>query len=287
MPRKPRLNKVIELLERKEPVFCAAVVPNGDTEQLTAMAASDFDMVMVETEHQGFDTTTLRQSLQFLLDRRRIAEKGNLQPDVVPFVRIAPYAREQNQWVIKQTLDAGAYGLVLPHIDSVEGAAAAVRAARYPQAQGAPDREPAGERGWWPWTAAQYWGVSAEEYYEAADLWPLDPDGELLLLGIVENVRGVENLPDILREVQGIGAIWAGPGDLSVSMGHRGDIAHPEVEEAVLRVLATCQEFGVPCAGLVGPTADAARRIEQGFQMLVLPPVARAELERGRLAAGR
>ena len=166
-------------------------------------------------------------------------------------------------------------------------AAAAVRAARYPQAVGAPDREPAGERGWWPWTAAHYWGVSAEEYYDAADLWPLDPDGELLLLGIVENVRGVENLRDILRDVKGIGAIWVGPGDLSVSMGRRGDIDHPDVEAAVLQVLETCTEFGVPCAGLAGRSADAARRLEQGFRMVVMTPGARGELARGRQAAGR
>ncbi len=278
---------MIELLEREQPVFCAAVVPNGDYEQLTSVATSDFDMVMIETEHLGFDPLTLRQSLQTLLSRKHIAAKGSLQPDVVPFVRIPPYAREQNQWVIKQTLDLGPYGLVLPHLDSVEGAAAAVRAARYPQAIGAHDLEPAGERGWWPWAAAHYWGVSAEEYLDAADLWPLDPDGELLLLGIVENVRGVENLPDILREVKGIGAIWVGPGDLSVSMGLRGDIDHPEVEAAVQRVLATCVEFGVPCAGVAGRSADAAQLLEQGFQMIVMTPGARDELARGLRAAGR
>ena len=49
-----------------------------------------------------------------LLNRKRIAEKGNLQPDVVPTVRITPNARERNQWVIKQALDIGVYGLVLP-----------------------------------------------------------------------------------------------------------------------------------------------------------------------------
>ncbi len=109
----------------------------------------------------------------------------------------------------------------------------------------------------------------------------------MLLLGIVENVRGVENLRDILREVKGIGAIWVGPGDLSVSMGRRGDIHHPEVEAAVLQVLETCKEFEVPCAGVAAGTADATRRLEQGFRMIVLSPGERAELARGRQAAGR
>ena len=72
-----------------------------------------------------------------------------------------------------------------------------------------------------------YWGLAPQDYCEAADVWPLDPDGELLLMGIVENVRGITALPDILRQVKGIGAIWAGPGDLSVSMGMRGNSSHP------------------------------------------------------------
>ena len=105
MPRVPRLNKVIELLERKQPVFCAAVARNGDFEQLAGLSEADFDMVIVEMEHQGFDMPTLRHSLQHLLSRARMASKASLQPDVVPFVRVAPNAREQNEWVIKQTLD--------------------------------------------------------------------------------------------------------------------------------------------------------------------------------------
>jgi hypothetical protein len=74
-----------------------------------------------------------------LLNRKRIAEKGNLQPDVVPMVRIPPNARERNQWVIKQALDTGVYGLVLPHLSTVEDAQAAVAAAWYPQVPGVQD----------------------------------------------------------------------------------------------------------------------------------------------------
>src|ERR1700746_3755619 len=87
-------------------------------------------------EHEGFSFTTLRTSLQVLLNRKRIAEKGNLQPDVVPMVRVPPNARERNQWVIKQALDTGVYGLVLPHLSTVEDAQAAVAAARDTQVPG-------------------------------------------------------------------------------------------------------------------------------------------------------
>lgn len=136
----------------------------------------------------------------------------------------------------------------------MEDAQAAVAAARYPQVPGVQDFAPAGERGWGNRIASRYWGLTPQEYYDAADLWPLDPEGNILLMGIVEEAEGVQNIRDILRQVRGIGAIWAGPGDMSVSMGLRGQANHPAVQENLLRVLAACKEFGVPCA--TGATAD-------------------------------
>ena len=285
---KVRLNKVIDLLERGQTVFSCGTVPNGNFDDILALSRSAYDMIILETEHVGFDFPTLRHSLQYLFNRKRIVEKGNLQPDVVPLVRIPPYTRERNEWVLKQTLDAGPFGLVLPHFDSVEGAQAAVQAARYPQVPGVPDFAPTGERGWSPTLASHYWGLTPQEYCDAADVWPLDPDGELLLMGIVENVRGIANLPDILRQVKGIGAIWAGPGDLSVSMGLRGNSTHPDVEAALLKILAICKEYGVPCATGVSPTIDVATRLAQGFRIIMVPPSRSMEtLTRGRHAAGR
>jgi 4-hydroxy-2-oxoheptanedioate aldolase len=114
MAEKMRYNKIIDLLERGKPVFSTSTVPNGNLDDLTYIADADYDAVVIEMEHEGFSFSTLRTSLQVLLNRKRIAEKGNLQPDVVPLVRIPPNGRERNQWVIKQALDTGVYGLVLP-----------------------------------------------------------------------------------------------------------------------------------------------------------------------------
>src|SRR5215475_16122558 len=139
MAEKMRYNKIIDLLEHGKPVFSTSTVPNGSLDDLTYIADADYDAVIIEMEHEGFSFTTLRTSLQVLLNRKRIAEKGNLQPDVVPMVRIPPNARERNQWVIKQALDTGVYGLVLPHLNTVEDAQAAVAAARYPQVPGVQD----------------------------------------------------------------------------------------------------------------------------------------------------
>ncbi|MBV9826602.1 MAG: hypothetical protein JO001_13170 [Alphaproteobacteria bacterium] len=94
--------------------FSAPAVPNGSLEDLTYIADADYDAVVIEMQH-GFSFSTSRTSLQALLNRTRIAEReASLQPDVVPFVRNPPNACERNQWVIKQALDAGVYGLVLP-----------------------------------------------------------------------------------------------------------------------------------------------------------------------------
>jgi 4-hydroxy-2-oxoheptanedioate aldolase len=286
MPGKVRYNKIIDLLEQDKPAFVAGVVPNGNVDELTFIGDSAYDGVIIETEHEGFGFGTLRLSLHCLLNRQRIAEKGSLQPDVVPLVRIPPNGRDRDQWVIKQTLDTGVYGLILPHLNTVEDAQAAVAAARYPQIPGVADFEPAGQRGW-SRAACRYWGLTPQEYYDAADLWPLDPDGNLLLMGIIEETEGVKNIRDILRQVKGIGAIWAGPGDLSVSMGLRGNANHPQVQEALLHILAACREHGVPCA--VGATAEeVGRRLEQGFRIIIAAPVKTTPtLDAGRRLAGR
>ena len=289
MADRVRLNKVIDLLEQGKVAFSGGMVYNGNLDDILYMADSDYDFCIIETEHEGFSFNNLRNSVQHLLNRKRILEKGNLQPDVVPFVRIPPNARESggNQWVIKQTLDTGVFGLVFPHLNTVEDAKAMVVAARYPQVPGVPDFEPEGQRGWWQRLAPRYWGLTPQDYYDVADLWPLDPDGEILLMGIVEEPQGVRNIRDILREVKGIGAVWAGPGDMSVSMGKRGNSSDPEVQEALLRVLDACKEFNVPCA--VGASADdVERRIEQGFRIMITPPRRVTDaLEIGKKAADR
>lgn len=287
MAAKPRYNKVIALLEQEQPVFCSGLVWNGNLDDLAFVADSAYDMVIVEMEHQGFSFHDLRVSLQFLLSRRKVAQQGDLQADPTPMVRIPPNSREHNQWVIKQALDTGVYGLVLPHLNTVEDAQAAVAAARYPQVPGAPDFEPRGARGWWPRIAPRYWGLTSEEYYDAADIWPLDPDGNMLLMGIVEEPEGVDNLRDILSQVPGIGAIWAGPGDMSVAMGHKGNANHPEVQENLLRVLSACKEASVPCA--VGATAgEVAQRLEQGFRIIITSPEKTTRgLDEGRRLATR
>ena len=136
MPGKIRYNKAIDLLIQDKPVFSSGLVWNGNLEDLAFVTDSDYDMVIIGMEHQGFNLNDLRISLQFLLSRKKVAEQGNLQADPIPMVRIPPNTSEHNQWVMKQDLDTGVYGLVLPHLNTVEDSQAAVAAARYPQVPG-------------------------------------------------------------------------------------------------------------------------------------------------------
>lgn len=280
-------NHVIQRLIEKETVFCTTPILNGNYSDFVLLSQSSFDMVLVETEHQGFDFPTLHTSLQYLMNRRRIVEQGVLIKPT-PFVRIPPNTREKNEWIIKQALDSGAMGLVIPHLDSVDGAMVAVKAARYPQARGAQDREPEGVRGWSPFSAPNYWGMTPAEYYDSADVWPLDPEGEILIMGIVESTLGVNSLPEILKHVKGIGAIWAGHGDLSVSMGLSGDVEHPDVEEALLDILKICKDHGVACGSVITSGTGVEARIDQGFDMVLIPPVISFDqLNRGLRKVGR
>ncbi len=282
----PRLNKIITLLQQGKIVF-GGRTNCGDPDYFTFLANSNYDFIVIDQEHSEFSPRALRDSLQHLLSRKRIAQAGTIAPDPVPLVRVPSNGREKNQWLIKHILDLGPYGLALPHINTVEEAQWAVASARYAQKPGVKDFQPEGMRGWHPDIAVQYWGVTPREYIDKADVWPLDPDGEMFLIGLIEEAEGIRNLPDILKQVKGIGAIWVGRADMSLTLGTQGDREDPRVEEMVMRVLNDCKQHNVPCA-VFSPPDKIAQRIEQGFRIIMSPPRFAADgLESGRKVAGR
>src|SRR5918996_4763108 len=203
MPDIPRLNGVIKALEQGQTAFVAFTPV--DIESAVAMASSKLDGVAFEMEHAPLDFPGLRQALQFMLDRRQIVDRATLSPAVTPMVRIPPNGIEMNSWIAKQVLDIGVFGIIFPHVSTVEEAWNAVGACRYPRLSTAPRYTPPGIRGDAPARAARYWGLTQQEYYKRADVWPLAPDGELLVLIMIEDARGVKNLPSILDELPGIG----------------------------------------------------------------------------------
>jgi 4-hydroxy-2-oxoheptanedioate aldolase len=180
MPDIPRLNGVIKALEQGNTAFVS--FSPVDIESAVILAGSKLDGVAFEMEHAPLDFPGLRQALQFMLDRRQIVEQSTLAPAVTPMVRIPPNGGEHNQWIAKQVLDIGVFGIIFPHVSSVEEAWNAVRACRYPRLAAAPRYEPAGIRGDAPARAARYWGLTQQEYYKRADVWPLAPEGEILVV---------------------------------------------------------------------------------------------------------
>src|SRR5215510_357894 len=171
MPAIPRLNGAIRALEQGHPAF--VTFSGAEVGQAQAIADAPYDGVVFEMEHGPFDTRALRDCLQYMLNRKQIVTGGTLAPAVTPFVRIPPNGGELNQWVAKQVLDVGVYGVIWPHVSTVEDAHNAVAACRYPRPKGAPRYDPPGQRGDAPTTAARYWGLTQQEYYARADVWPL------------------------------------------------------------------------------------------------------------------
>ena len=286
MPETPRLNGVIAALESGKPAF--VTFSGASPENAQAIGDANYDGVVFEMEHNPYDIRTLRDSLQYMLNRKQIVERGTLAPAVTPLVRIPPNGGELNQWIAKQVLDSGVYGIVWPHVSTVEEARNAVVASRYPRPKDAPLYEPAGQRGDAPAAAARYWGLTQQEYYRKADVWPLASSGEIVVAIMCEEVRAVENLPDILEQVPGITAIIIGEGDLSQDLGFPRQYDHPKVVEAMNRVLETCKRFNVVCGHPHVDSSNVERLLEQGYRWLMPSPTRSfAALELGRKASGR
>jgi len=283
-----RLNRMIELWEQGKPAI-GAFARFRDGDAAIYYSQSQLDFVIFDMEHGAADFTQYKIFLQFMVDKAQLLKKGNLQPNVTPLARIPSNGSEKNQWVIKQALDAGAFGLMSPHIRNVEEARALVANSRYPQKVGATDNDPPGERGVAPAYAARYWGIPVPEYFERADAWPLDPKGEIAVIAMIESAEGVKNIRQILTEVKGISAIFIGPNDLSTSLGYPGQVDHPETEKAAQPVLAVAKELNVPC-GILVFKHNIEKRVKEGFKYLVIAGTPGDTEEAARIglkAAGR
>jgi 4-hydroxy-2-oxoheptanedioate aldolase len=277
----PRLNGMIRQLEQGKNTF-VSFVP-ADVGNTIAAATEPYDGVVFEMEHGAYDIASLRNCLQYLLNRRQIIESKSIAPAVTPMVRIPPNGSEMNQWVAKQVLDSGVYGIVWPHVSTVEEAYNVVASCRYARPEGADRFEPRGQRGDAPAAAARYWGLTQPEYYERADVWPLDPKGEILVAIMCEDVVGMKNLPKILKEVPGIGVVIIGEGDLSQNLGFPRQYSHPTVAGAINEILDICKQANVACGHPHVDEKNVKEVVGQGFKWLM----PRAERTNNALAMGR
>jgi 4-hydroxy-2-oxoheptanedioate aldolase len=266
----PRLNNVIRALEQGEVPITVFSPPA--VESAIELATTKYDGVVFEAEHNPYDIRALRDCLQYMLNRRQMFERRSLSPAVTPMIRIPANGGEMNQWLAKQVLDIGAYGLVFPHISTVEEAYNAVRSCRYPRPKSAPAYEPEGIRGDQPVHAARYWGITPQEYYAKADVWPLVPHGEILVIIMCEDVVAIDNLPRILTEVPGIGVVLIGEGDLSQNLGYPRQYDHPAVMEAMTTIRRVCAEHKVVCGHPHVDPQNAQRVVDEGYRFLMAAP---------------
>ena len=198
-----RVNKIVALLEAGKPVFGIFSGPKTP-ESAMAIAETEADFVFYSMERGPFDVSGMQVYMQFMMDRARLTASGfNEQPILT---RLPPIrdGKVEAQDRTKRLLDAGVYGVVFPHVESGEEAAWAVRSMR-PRPKGA--RPP--EAG----VAARYWGSSDEDYRRRADLWPVNPDGELVSFMLIEDQIGIDNVREIVS-TEGVSIVSPGPGDL-------------------------------------------------------------------------
>ena len=141
--------------------------------------------------------------------------------------------------------------------------------------------------------AAKYWGVSEGEYRKKADVWPLSPDGELVVWAIIETKEGLANLREIAK-VPGLAVIAAGAGTLrgvmSTTNADGSRTPDPAAwEAAIQQIVATCKEFKIPCAYPVNEN-DIETRMQQGYNVAILQSfndAAFRAVAKGRQIAGR
>jgi 4-hydroxy-2-oxoheptanedioate aldolase len=185
---------------------------------------------------------------------------------------------------IGKQLNLGVTGVMFVSVESAEEVKAGIAAMRF-KSKGGTRSEDVG-------SAPAFWGMSEKEYKEKADLWPLNPNGELVNWTIVESKAGLEKIREIAA-VKGIGVLWPGAGTLRGLFTTQQPDGTRKLDEAaweasIQKVLAACKEFNVPC-GYPASAADIELRMKQGFSVFVMnwgDPGFKA-IEIGKKAAGR
>ena len=201
------------------------------------LAHQGFDWLNVDMEHNAIDISQVQAIFHAIATTTAI-----------PFVRV-PWNDPQ---IIKRVLDIGAYGVVIPTIQSREEAEAAVGACRYP---------PDGYRGM---------GTIRGRLYGGAD-YPEKANDEICVVLMLETWKAVENADDILS-VPGIDAVFIGPNDLRAQMrAPDGTDPTPEEHEAMVqRVISTGKKVGTPTGIHAMCAASALERAEQGMQFIAV-----------------
>jgi len=199
------------------------------------VASQDFDSVCVDLQHGSIDYQAMVPMLQAISTT-----------DKTPLVRV-PW---NDPAIIGKVLDAGAYGVICPMVNTPAQCEAFVSACRY---------APKGARSFGPQRAVLYSGAD----------YATNANGTILTFAMIETVEAMDNLEAILA-TPGLDAVYVGPSDLSLSMGEKPgyDPKFPEVLKAIERIAKAAKRHGVvPCIH-VGSVAYALSMFETGYRMI-------------------
>src|SRR5689334_14564534 len=236
-PKPKRINKAIELLEQGQPIYYTGSHEGtaGSYEQGKKDAQTFADYISYDMEHAPFDVKGLADYMRGLA-KGGPTKSGHRTPAVivnVPVDGTDEATVRANAWMFQQVLATGVHGVLLCHADTPGAVRAFVEAIRFPAYGGR--RGVHGNP-----TAARIWGITADEYGEKADAWPLNPKGELLLGLKLEDKYALENAEANVK-VPGVAFAEWGPGDMAFSLGITpgpGQQNAPQMQAARAKVFA-------------------------------------------------
>ncbi len=292
---KGRHNQVIALLEQKQPVFGLYAPsnrrfpgpPQGATRPAGAPAAPDTppkspaELARQAADYKWSDFV-FDGSMEGDFDKAYPAfvefAKGLMQAGVIarmphlhlthPMIVKSPELRPglaAAQAAIGKQLNLGVSGVMLVTVETADEARAGIAAMRF-KSKGGLRADDVGQ-------APAVWGMTEAEYRQRADVWPLNPTGELINWTIVESTKGLANLEEIAA-VPGIGVLWPGAGTLRSVFSTTDSTGQRQVdlvawEAAIQQVLAACKANKIAC-GFPSSATDLETRLSQGFNVFVM-----------------
>ena len=301
-----RLNPMIELMAAKKPVFglyapsnrrfggpggqpaATPAPPPKSPAQLAAdaMANTNTDYIFDGSMEGGIDRLAAFSDFVKGMAPSGTFKKKNGQlthPLVVKMHEIAPDPKAATESIGKQ-LNLGVSGIMFVSAETAAEVETGIKAMRF-KSKGGTRSEDVG-------MAPALWGLSEAEYKNKADLWPLNPNGELVNWTIIESKAGLDNVREIAA-VKGVGVLWPGAGTLrglfsTTDASGQRKLDEAAWEAAIQKVLAACKEFKVAC-GYPASANDIELRMKQGFSVFVMnwgDPGFKA-IEIGKKAAAR
>jgi len=279
-PKGKRVNRAIELLSQGQPIYYTGSHEgtDGNFEQGVKDAQTYADYISYDMEHAPFDVKGLSDYMKGLV-KGGPTKSGHRTPAVivnVPVNGTDEATVRANAWMFHQVLATGVHGILLCHADAPGAVRAFVEAVRFPAYGGR--RGVHGNP-----TAARIWGITPDEYAEKADVWPLNPKGELMLGLKLEDKYALENA-ETNAKVPGIAFAEWGPGDMAFSLGVKGNA--PQMQAARSRVFAATKAAKIFFLNsmnadnivdmikegvMVGPASQQATEIGRKFTKRTMP----------------